>query len=194
MERRTRGAGPRAGIARLYLFGGRLCGRILDACLFSQSAEFHRTARSGHARAGNELWPGVAVGEYFARRGKRFAGRSLLFYGRLVSRGRPFGVRFAGRSSCFSSNLFTLDLRSARWVGRGAGVCYRDQSSASARRHSLAGNDRSAHALAARGKRIGRSADAGQSPAQRSAWHDCVNHDYSGEPKPAATGASTAVG
>ncbi|PYI40553.1 MAG: hypothetical protein DMC57_09945 [Verrucomicrobia bacterium] len=72
MERRTRGAGQCAGIARLHLFGGRLCGRILDACLFSQSAEFHRTARSGHARAGNELWPGVAVGEYFARRGERF--------------------------------------------------------------------------------------------------------------------------
>ena len=165
MERRTRGAGQCAGIARLHLFGGRLCGRILDACLFSQSAEFHRTARSGHARAGNELWPGVAVGEYFARRGERFARRALLFSGRRAACGEPFGVRFGGRAGCFSSNLFTLDRRSARWVGRGAGVCYRDQSSASARRHSLAGNDRSAHALAARRERIGRSADAGQSPA-----------------------------
>src|SRR5207244_7722186 len=91
MERRTLGAGQCAGIARLHLFGGRLCGGILDACLFSQSAEFHRTARSGYARAGNELWPGVAVGEYFARRGKRFARRSLLFSRRRAACGEPFG-------------------------------------------------------------------------------------------------------
>src|SRR6184192_1177574 len=39
----TGGIGQCGGTAQLHLFGCRLCRRILDARLFSQSAEFHRT-------------------------------------------------------------------------------------------------------------------------------------------------------
>ena len=43
----------------VHLFGGRVCRRILDARLFSQSPELHRTRGTGHARVGSKLWLAV---------------------------------------------------------------------------------------------------------------------------------------